>query len=157
MNKTMKLMGVALVALSIQVVSPSAFAFNFASESVDHALLQKLAQLSLKCAHQPVSVSRTGNKVLNPIESHCSELQISADRAEFSLEGRHFTILVKDSALADGGDLNDVYLQYDSREDQEVAIASTVLAFGDPVSALLMSTGQSPDQLPQVTVPNAGN
>ncbi|MGK5083867.1 hypothetical protein WDW37_11245 [Bdellovibrionota bacterium FG-1] len=113
-------------------------------------LLSQLAIKAVECTQQPFSFNQVGHKRYQPIESHCADLIISGDRAEFRLDGHSYTLVVKENENSDGGDLNDVYLQYDSREDQEVLIQQAVLAFNDPIVGLLITAGIELDKLPEV-------
>jgi hypothetical protein len=121
-----------------------------AGEAFDFTLVNELARTALACAHQPYALTRTGKKIYGSLKSGCNELRISLDRAQFSLQGRVFTVVVKESEYSDDGDLNDLYVQYDAREDQEVLIRKNVLSFGDPVLAVLLTSRHSVSELPEV-------
>jgi hypothetical protein len=123
--------------------------------AVEPALVQSIAQTLLSCVEQPYGISaRTGNKILGSLRSHCEGVTISQDRASLKVDGRSFTILVKDSAESDGGDLNDLFVQYDSREDQEIQLGQNLLSFGDPALSILLLSGHTADELPQVLDPS---
>lgn len=142
----------AVLPLSLTLAVCTAHA---AEPTVEPALLQRLAKTVLGCVEQPYAVNgRTGNKVFGALRSHCAQVEISQDRANVLLNGRTYTVLVKDSELSDGGDLNDLFVQFDAREDQEVQFASNVLAFGDPALSILLVTGHKADELPQVLDPS---
>jgi len=100
---------------------------------------------------QPYGINeRTGNKIFGALRSLCKDVKISRDRVIVKVDGRAYTVLVKDSQAADDGDLNDLFVQYDSREDQEIELASNLLSFGDPALSILMLTGHRAEELPQV-------
>src|SRR4051812_48392835 len=116
----MKFIQIAAVVLGLGLTSSA-----FASSGADPALVQKLGEMASVCAEQPNGVFR----------SHCDALKIVGASAEFNVEGRAITVLVRDNENSDGGDLNDVFVQLDSRE---VTLARNVLSFGDPVLAVLI-------------------
>src|SRR5690349_6749289 len=79
-----------------------------ADTSAEPGLVHSLAKSVLHCAEQPYGVNRrTGNKVFGTLRSLCPYVQISGDRVVVELHNRSYTLLVKDSEMSDGGDLND--------------------------------------------------
>ena len=126
-----------------------------AHAAVEPTLVQRLAKTVLSCVVQPYGInSHTGNRIFGSLRSHCESVTISQDRANVKLDGRTYTLLIKDSALSDDGDLDDLFIQYDAREDQEVQVAANILAFGDPALSLLLVSGHKADELPQVLDPS---
>jgi hypothetical protein len=143
------LMGISAASAAL---SGAAQAAALPATPADIDLVQKLASRLVACAEQPVGRNeRTGNVSLGALRSHCDSVTVADDRVELTNAGQLYTFVIEDSELSDGGDLNDLYLQYGSREDQEVQIARNVLAFGDPVLATLIVTGHKADELPQVS------
>jgi hypothetical protein len=115
----------------------------FTATVADQAVIQKLAQTILRCGHQTVRTTESGRQVLDPIQSTCPEMRVTGDRVVIQMESQEYTLTVRDSENSDGGDLVDLFLQYDSRKDLEVAVAQNLLAFGDPAEATLIAAGLS--------------
>jgi hypothetical protein len=137
--------------VSLAVSAPCAMAQLSAPDTL---LLKDLARISISCAEQPYKISQVGKKVYSRLRSHCKALRISEDRAELRVNGHIYALVLKDNELADEGDIGDLYLQFDAREDQEVLIQNSVLAFGDPVLALLLVSGESPEQVREILESN---
>jgi hypothetical protein len=148
--KNVKMMTAAVVAATLFAPALNARASDSAQPTTD---VQALAQTALQCLEQPYGLTRSGRKVMGTLRSRCAHVVISQDRAVIDLLGRSFTVLIKDSETSDGGDLNDLFVQYDSREDHEVQVAKNVLSFGDPALALVLASGRSADPIPQVLDP----
>jgi hypothetical protein len=122
--------------------------------AVEPALLDTLASALFQCSEQPYNHStHTGHLVLGQLRSHCNSVVASQDRVEILHDGRSYIFLARESALSDGGDLNDLYIQYDGREDQEELMASNLLSFGDPTLSVLLYSGHNVDALPRVLDP----
>ena len=140
---------------AIKIVSTTAYADGALlamnpTNAIDAALIQALALKALQCAYQPYAVKRNGNKSYGQVRSHCSEVVIQENRAEFNLEGRHFTLITQENENSDGGDLNDLLIQFDAQKDTEVVVQKNLLAFSDPIVALLLAAGHAPEELPEV-------
>jgi hypothetical protein len=143
-----------LAVLSL-LASPLASAAPLAATSEDMALVQSLANELIACVEQPYGVnSRTGNKAYGTLRSRCASVEIAGDRVQMLHEGRLYTLLVKESELSDGGDLTDFFVQYDSREDREVLVASHLLSYSDPALATLLVGGYAPDRVPEIADPS---
>jgi hypothetical protein len=113
----------------------------FTANISDQATLQKIAQVVARCSKQEIHTTAEGRQVQTPIQSTCEEMVVSGDQIVVSLDGAQYTLVVRDSENSDGGDLVDLFLQYDSREDLEVSLAQNLLAFGDPALATLQAAG----------------
>lgn len=161
--KSLQTLGALLSAAAIILTSSTAVTIVSASAHADRTipamtqpnpiqpeLLQSLALKALECTHQPFAIKVSGNKSYGQVRSHCSEVVISEDRAEISLDGRVFTLIVQENENSDGGDLNDLLIQFDAQKDTEVLVQQNILAFSDPIVALLIAAGHSPDKLPEV-------
>lgn len=118
--------------------------------SIERELLAALATKALECTHQPFALKRGGHKKYGPVRSHCGDVQISEGRAEIRLHGRTYAVLVQDNENADGGDLNDLYVEFDAREDASALVQPNLLAFSDPIVALLLAAGLAPESLPEI-------
>src|SRR5262245_481737 len=109
----------SLFAVSALLTSSVSRAEAFIA-AVEPTLMDSLATAIYDCSEQPYGVSsRTGNLVFGQLRSRCSAIIPSEDRVEITQDGRSYSFVVRDSELSDGGDLNDLYVQYDNREDQE--------------------------------------
>lgn len=112
----------------------SAFAFE---ESV---FWQKVQILAEKCVIQPYSISISGKKKMHRMVSYGSEIQlVSSDTVKIQLEENVFFAILKPSKDADpfseGGDINDLEIQ--NSEGNVLAHYPSILAFGDPLYALV--------------------
>ncbi len=145
--------------LKIKFVSPMFFLLlltsmtstPFAQAATDPSeLMRAFSEVALKCGVQTFRIPPEGNPINFAIVSRCAEMRTSRDRAMFLVDGRRFTVIMKESEFSDGGDIQDVYIQYNSDKNQEVLVAQNVLAFGDPVLAVLLLTGHSCSELPTV-------
>ncbi len=119
--------------------------------SEDYAWLRRLTVKAFACTIQPVQIRSSAPAIFEPIQSICEEtLEISENTAHFHIRGTLLSIVLEDSEGSDNHDLNDVYLNYGDREDQSVLIARNVLAYGDPILALLQVTGENPEKLRKI-------
>jgi hypothetical protein len=145
------------VAVLVSVAVSAAFTAAASAASLpatpsDIEVVQNLAAVLAPCVEQPVSVDvRSGKKSHGALRSHCDSVTIEEDRVQLSYLGRSYTLLVRDSELSDGGDLSDLFVQYDSREDLEVLVASNLLTYSDPALSALLVSGYRAEDLPEVS------
>lgn len=128
-------MGLMAVAGAQAVAAPSALESRLAA----------IRGLALRCSVQPTFVKPNGSLAHGQIRSVCPQLEVQGTTAVFHFPAGTLQVVVHDSALSDGGDLNTVIL-VDERGRQAV-LADNVLAFSDPVFAIL---GQDALRLPRV-------
>jgi hypothetical protein len=143
----------SVLALSISAPSASAgttSTFDINGNSMDQALLQSLASRALECTHQPFAIKATGNKTLGRVRSHCEDVRISENTVAIRLPSGNYSVTVRDNVNTDGGDLNDVYVSFEAQKNQEELLQESVLAFSDPVVALLLLAGHSPEAIVQI-------
>lgn len=147
------IMSVTLTHARASVIADDAVVRIESSE--DRALIESLAQTISACVEQPYGIrSQNHSLTYGPLRSRCDEVEVSGDQVVVEYRGRRYTLVVRESELSDGGDLNDLYIQFDSREDQEALIAESVLSFNDPVLSLLLVTGHEAESLPKVLEPS---
>lgn len=141
-----------LVSVAVSAVfTVAARASALPATTPDLTIVQSLAAELAPCVEQPVAVdAHTGKKSLSALRSRCETVLIEGDRVQLAHAGRTYTLLVRDSELSDGGDLCDLYVQYDSREDMEVRVASNLLTFSDPALTALLVSGYRAEDLPEV-------
>lgn len=141
----------ASVAVSA-IFTAAASAASLPATPSDLHLVRNLAALLAPCVEQPVFTDPlSGRKSLGTLRSRCDSVTIEGDRVQLGFEGRSYTLLVRDSEHSDGGDLCDLFVQYDSREDLEVRVASGLLTFSDPAMSALLISGFRAEGLPEVS------
>jgi len=103
---------------------------------------KKLNSLVAQCAVKPYTVVQ-GVKDYGPLRSLCQELHANGTQATFVLEGEKFSARIEESADADGGDLDDLYVQ--NSEGSVIAQRQNVLAYGDILLGLAGGDVESND------------
>ena len=123
-------LSVVLCSLALGVLSVKAHA-----ASLQTFKWESLKTLLVECAVQPYRIETSGQKVLYPLKSTCSDrLSVDGNTARFILNGREYQAWIVDSANSDDGDLNDVFVA--TRSGKIVASMHHVLGFGDILLAL---------------------
>jgi hypothetical protein len=125
-----------------------------ASAFSDPSLIQEMAQLTRQCAYQPYKLTQSGNKKYGNVRSFCASLEIVKNTARYDLPTGPYAVIAAESEHADQGDLNDVYLQIPTHQNQAFEIQKNILAYSDPVMAVLMIAGDSVEALPEVYDPS---
>lgn len=151
MNLKHPSVAILLSAATAAVFSAFASAATLPATSADIVVVKRLAAELAPCVEQPYDIdSRNGNKTLAALRSRCDTVIIEEDRVHMTHEGRSYTLLVRDSELSDGGDLCDLFIQYDSREDLEVLVARHLLTFSDPALSALLISGYPAENIPEI-------
>jgi hypothetical protein len=73
-------------------------------------LLWEIKELALRCVVQPYHLNHHGKKVLEPLTSVCSELQVYARGATLEIRNETLRATLRDAAHSDGGDLDDLLI-----------------------------------------------
>lgn len=139
MNKTKETLKTTVPFLSAvaSVVMVFAASLSFSGTSLaagsNHNILSELHDLALKCAIQPYNYVN-GKKVYGRLKSICAEVKVSGEVARFEIGKHTYQVVLEDSALSDGGDLNNISIT--NEKGGLVAHRSNIAAFGDVLLAI---------------------